>query len=68
MTKTTAAQKLIDAAKAAGSVDFTVGAGSGFTLYTLKALERAGHKAQRIGGEWQSKGGMQFRLVLRDAA
>ena len=64
MTKTTAAQKLIEAAKTAGSIEFTVGAGSGNTLHTIKALERAGYKAKFIGGKWQSKEGMQFRLVV----
>ena len=64
MTKITAAQKLIEAAKVAGSVDFTVGAGSGNTLQTIKALGRAGYKPQKIGGKWQSKEGMQFRLTI----
>ncbi len=64
MSKTTAAQKLINAAKAAGSVEFTVGAGSGNTLQTIKALGRAGFKPVKIGGQWQSKEGMQFRLTV----
>ena len=67
MTKTTAAQKLIEAAKTAGSVEFTIGAGSGNTLQTLKALERAGYKAQWLGGKWQSKSGMQYRLTAQQA-
>lgn len=65
MTKTTAAQKLIEAAKAAGSVEFTVGAGTGNTLQTLKALQRAGHKPQFVGGKWQSKEGLQYRLTVQ---
>jgi hypothetical protein len=65
MTKTTAAQKLIEAAKVAGSVEFTVGAGTGNTLQTIKALGRAGYKPQKIGGKWQSKEGMQFRLTVQ---
>jgi outer membrane protein TolC len=56
------AQKLIDAARAAGFVEFTVGAGTGNTLHTVDALIRAGYKPVRIGGVWQSKGGMQYRM------
>jgi hypothetical protein len=63
MTKITAAQKLIDAVKAAGTIEFTVGAGSGNTLHTLDALRRKGFTPVKIGGQWQSKGGMQFRLT-----
>lgn len=67
MTKTTAAQKLIEAAKTTGSVEFTVGAGTGNTLHTLKALKRAGYEAKFVSGEWQSKQGMQFRLTTQQA-
>ena len=64
--KTTAAQKLIEAAASnGGSVEFTVGAGSGNTLNTLKALERAGYKPEFLSGKWQSKDGMQYRLVAQ---
>ena len=40
-------------------------AGSGNTLQTIKALGRAGYKPQKIGGKWQSKEGMQFRLTVQ---
>lgn len=68
MARATAAQALIEAAKAqGGTVEFTVGAGTGNTLHTLKALRRAGYEPVKLGGEWQSKGGMQYRLTLNEA-
>jgi hypothetical protein len=65
MSKTTRAQELINAARTAGGVlAFTTGAGTGNSLNTVTALRRAGQKVSRTGGEWQSKGGIQWLLTV----